>query len=67
LARSIEGSDHRPTDQQVALTEVLVAQVTELEGRFQALVADELAAFNSMLREQGVPNVLVGREPQGVS
>jgi hypothetical protein len=67
LARSIGGSDHRPTDQQVALTEVLVAQVTELEGRFQALVADELAAFNSMLREQGVPNVLVGREPQGVS
>ena len=67
LARSIAGSDHRPTDQHVALAEVLMAQVAELEARFQALVADELAAFNSMLRERGVPNVLVGGEPRGVS
>jgi photosystem II stability/assembly factor-like uncharacterized protein len=67
LARAINGSDDPPTDQQVALAEVLVAQVAELEGRFRALVADELAAFNSMLRERGVPNVLVGGEPPETS
>ena len=67
LARSINQSDDPPTDQQVALAQVLVAQVAELEGRFRAIVADDLGAFNSMLRERGVPNVLVGGEPRETS
>ena len=46
---------------------MLVAQVAELEGRLRAIVADDLGAFNSMLRERGVPNVLVGGEPRETS
>ena len=44
------------------------AMVSDDEVRAAAaIVADELAAFNSLLRERGVPNVLVGGEPPETS
>jgi len=63
LANGMSASDHKPTDQhgevQVLLNTELRAQLSALD----ALLNKELAAFNELLKQRGVPNVLV--RPRG--
>ncbi len=57
LANQVSSSDFPPTTQQVAMQEDLKQQGDKLQQQVRALEAD-LAAFNAMLRERNVPNIL---------
>ncbi len=57
LSYQVARSDNAPTQQAFDLWNVLAAQVTEQEARFESLIADELTAFNALCREQDYPIV----------
>jgi photosystem II stability/assembly factor-like uncharacterized protein len=52
-------SDFPPTTQQVAVQEELKQQGDKFQQEFQQLVAKDVAAFNALLRERNVPNIIV--------
>ncbi len=59
LANGMNASDHKPTDQH---GEVQVILNTELRAQLAALdtvLGKDLSAFNELLKQRGVPNVLV--------
>ncbi|MFQ5690992.1 MAG: WD40/YVTN/BNR-like repeat-containing protein [Gemmatimonadota bacterium] len=60
LARAIGGSDYPPTDQAIAVADMLKSQLEAAEKRLSELKTGPLAEFNAMLRERGVPNVMGG-------
>lgn len=59
LARSINGSDYRPTDQQAALADELISQLESHEARFREIRSGPLQQFNRFLAEHEVPHVIV--------
>jgi len=59
LADETESSDFAPTTQQVAVGEELKKQSDQFQQEYQELVAKEVAAFNAMLREKNVTNIIV--------
>ncbi len=58
LAGGLTGSDEGPTDQQREVHALLRAQLTEVQGRFDALVRDGLAGFNARLQTRGLAGVV---------
>ncbi len=52
-------SDFPPTTQQVAVQELLKKQGDKYEQAFQQLAAKDVAAFNAMLREKNIPNIII--------
>ena len=54
LTRALSGGDFRPTDQEMEVREILHGQVGEQVNALEALVAQDVAAFNGFLREKGV-------------
>ena len=62
LARSIQSSDHRPTDQQVAVNELLAEQWSALEARYETEALGAIEDLNRRLREAGIPAVIGGRQ-----
>jgi photosystem II stability/assembly factor-like uncharacterized protein len=64
LAQGMSTSDYRPTNQHGEVQTILN---TELKGHLQALdvlLGKELSAFNEMLRQRGVPGIVVrGKGP----
>ncbi|MDH3732571.1 MAG: sialidase [Gemmatimonadota bacterium] len=65
LARAIMSSDHRPTDQQVAVFALLRHEGDALSARFDDEALPAISDLNDRLRTAGVPNVIGGR-PRGV-
>jgi formiminotetrahydrofolate cyclodeaminase len=59
LADETESSDFPPTTQQVAVGEELKKQGDQFQQEYQQLIAKDVAAFNAMLREKNIPNVMV--------
>jgi photosystem II stability/assembly factor-like uncharacterized protein len=51
-------ADFPPTTQQAAVEELLKTDGDAAQQEFQQVVATDVAAFNAMLRERGIPNII---------
>ncbi|MHB1097445.1 MAG: VPS10 domain-containing protein [Gemmatimonadaceae bacterium] len=60
LANGLAGGDFRPTNQQVEVQALLKDLVRTHVGTIDGLLANDLAAFNAMLKAKNVPNVIGG-------
>jgi hypothetical protein len=58
LAGGVEGSDFQPTTQQVAVHDELKEQAATYQQRLKLLLQQDVAAFNALLRQLNVPNVI---------
>ncbi len=54
-----DSSDFVPTTQQAAVQEELKQLGDKYQQEYQQLVAKDVAAFNAMLREKNIPNIIV--------
>ena len=61
LARGVQSSDMPPTDQQIAVFELLRGQWEALERRYEDEALAALEDLNGRLRTAGIPNVSIGR------
>jgi hypothetical protein len=59
LANGVAASDHRPTNQQGEVQQILNAELRTHLATLEALLAKELVAFNELLKQRNVPNVVV--------
>ncbi len=59
LASAVGSSDFPPSTQQLAVKEGLNQQGEQYAQEFQQLLAKDIAAFNAMLRERNVANIIV--------
>jgi len=59
LADQAESSDFAPTTQQVAVGEELKKQGDQFQQEYQEVVSKDVTAFNAMLREKNIPNIMV--------
>ncbi len=59
LARQLSGTDFPPTTQQAAVAGELSKQVAQYRAEDQQLMSKDVAAFNSMLRQRNVANIIV--------
>jgi photosystem II stability/assembly factor-like uncharacterized protein len=55
LADQIQDSDFSPTTQQVAVHRQLADEIRSLRARFDTLLTTDLAAFNALLKQGGLP------------
>ncbi|MGB6363840.1 MAG: sialidase, partial [Thermoanaerobaculia bacterium] len=60
LTRSIAGSDFPPTSQQREVYELLKASLAEQQQQFGELTKTELANFDQLLDDNGVPHLVTG-------
>jgi DNA-binding FrmR family transcriptional regulator len=58
LAGEMESSDYTPTESQRQVAELLRAQVKAVRTEFDRVMAGDVAAFNAMLQQRKVPNVI---------
>ena len=58
LAYDLSKSDFPPTDQQLEVKEMFERQLAEYRSRLDELVAKDVAAFNAILREKNIPNII---------
>jgi photosystem II stability/assembly factor-like uncharacterized protein len=63
LANGLAGGDFRPTNQQVEVQALLKDLVRTNVGAIEALLSNDLSAFNAMLKAKNVPNVISGNAP----
>lgn len=63
LANGLSNGDFRPTNQQVEVQALLKEQVRTAVSALDALLANDLAALNALLRSKNVPNVVGGAPP----
>jgi photosystem II stability/assembly factor-like uncharacterized protein len=59
LANGIASSDYRPTDQHVEVQRLLASELRTHLTALDRLIARDVAAFNDLLRQRNVPNVVV--------
>jgi photosystem II stability/assembly factor-like uncharacterized protein len=59
LANETAASDFPPTTQQVAVGEELKKQGDQFQQEYQQIVTKDVMAFNAMLREKNIPNIIV--------
>jgi photosystem II stability/assembly factor-like uncharacterized protein len=60
LAQQVGGSDFPPTTQQVAVFEELKKQAASSQDEIAAVLSKDVQAFNAALRDQNIPNIVVG-------
>jgi hypothetical protein len=58
LAYDMNKSDFPPTEQQLEVKEMFERQLTEYRSRLDELVEKDVAAFNAILREKNIPNII---------
>jgi hypothetical protein len=58
LANAVESSDYPPTSQQAAVNDELKEQVASHQQHLKLLLEKEVSAFNNMLRQRNIPNVI---------
>ena len=58
LASQAASSDFPPTTQQVAVGAELKNQGDQFQQEYQQILAKDVAAFNAMLREKNIPNII---------
>jgi hypothetical protein len=54
----VESSDYAPTESQRQVATLLSAQVRAVKTEFDRVTTGDVAAFNSMLQQRKVPNVI---------
>jgi len=59
LAGSVESSDFAPTRQQIEVHDELHAELEQTEAAFDALMREDLAAFNARIRDRGIAGIHV--------
>jgi photosystem II stability/assembly factor-like uncharacterized protein len=59
LARQVSSTDFPPTTQQVAVADELSKKAEQYRNEDQQLMSKDVAAFNSMLRQRNVANIIV--------
>ncbi|MGH9730485.1 MAG: sialidase, partial [Candidatus Acidiferrales bacterium] len=59
LARQLGSTDFPPTTQQVAVADELSKKTEQYRNEGQQLMSNDVAAFNSMLRQRNVANIIV--------
>jgi hypothetical protein len=62
LANGVESSDFQPTTQQIAVQEELKEQAATYRQRLKLLLERDVTAFNALLRQRNVPNVITDFE-----
>ncbi|MEM7584130.1 MAG: sialidase [Acidobacteriota bacterium] len=62
LARSLQQADHPPTDQQLEVFRMLEKELATHRRSFERLRLRNVPAFNQMLANKGIPNVILGSE-----
>ena len=65
LAWQVGGSDHPPTDQHLEVRDELREELEALEARHRAFVEQDLAGFEALVAERGLPRVLTGLADPG--
>ncbi|MFQ5816567.1 MAG: glycosyl hydrolase [Terriglobia bacterium] len=66
LALVVESADTPPTQQSYELFEGLSQQLDELLGKWKEIQAQDVAAFNRLVRRENIPVVMVsGKGPRG--
>ena len=63
LANGMAASDHKPTDQHVEVQGILNRELRTHLTALDGLLAKELTTFNELLKQRGVPNVVVKPRP----
>lgn len=58
LAGEVGSSDFPPTTQQIAVQEELKQRGEKYLQEYQQVVGKDVAAFNSMLKEKNIPNII---------
>jgi photosystem II stability/assembly factor-like uncharacterized protein len=58
LATGIGTADFAPTTQQIAVHEMFQKRIGELKQRVDGLLSTDVAAFNAMLKEKGIANIV---------
>jgi len=58
LADEAGTSDFAPTTQQVAVADQLKQQGQQFEQEYEQIASKDLAAFNAMLREKNISNII---------
>jgi photosystem II stability/assembly factor-like uncharacterized protein len=58
LANDIGKSDFAPTRQQLEVHEIFSKQLTDCTNRLYHLIAQDVSAFNSLLKENNIPPIL---------
>jgi hypothetical protein len=58
LAGEIESSDFAPTESQKQVADLLRSQVRAVKTEFDRVMSGDVAAFNAMLQQRKVPNVI---------
>jgi photosystem II stability/assembly factor-like uncharacterized protein len=59
LANGATGADFKPTDQQGEVQKILNGQLREHVGKLETVLANDLKAFNELLKSKNVPGVIV--------
>jgi photosystem II stability/assembly factor-like uncharacterized protein len=59
LAGSIGGSDFPPTQQQLEVHKVFQGKLAEYQARLSNLIQEDLAAYNTTLKEKNLPHIVV--------
>ncbi len=59
LANGMNASDHKPTDQHGEVQTILNSELKAQLAALDTILSQDLTAFNELLRQRGVPNVLV--------
>lgn len=59
LANGVAHYDFPPTSQQLAVQEALQEQMGTYQGQLEELLSKDLAAFNNLLEERGIENIIV--------
>ena len=62
LAGGVSAADFAPTQQQREVRQLVGQQLRASRTRFDQLVAQDLAQFNTLLKQKNVPNVVVGAQ-----
>lgn len=62
LASSIGQSDFPPTNQQLEVHQMFIKQLAEYKSRYNDLINKDLVAFNALLKEKNIPNIIAGTD-----
>ncbi len=63
LAREISRADFPPTEQQIELHHALEEQLSSHLKRYRGILAQDLAAFNDLLKSKDIKNIVVVKNP----
>jgi hypothetical protein len=61
LAGEVGSTDFPPTVQQLEVFDMYVGQLADYQARLKELLGGEVLAFNTLLEERGIPQIIIGK------